>query len=245
MNKKRISIIGLPRSGTTILANVLNSLDDTICLSEPLWTFFKFGRLRNIGKVDFSEHSKELSDFLPSIYETFKESEYTNLCVKETYTDWHQESVETIDETFPTDYTIFIIRDPKTTYSSWKNIKWTYGAPVFASGRFAKIKYFIDSFVVFNSYMDSKLKSNENALVLEYEKLASEDGLAYLKEKLSGIVDIPLDLELKNIKNGIGDPKARISTHIEKYRVEHDNLTSEESARCEQLSNDYSNYYRQ
>lgn len=243
MNKKRISIIGLPRSGTTILANILNSLDDTVCLSEPLWTFFKYDRLRNVGKVDFSNHSKEYSDFLPSIYEIFKKSEYTNLCIKETCTSWHQESIEIIDETFPTDYTIFIIRDPKTTYSSWKNMKWTYGAPVFASGRNANIKYFINSFAMFNSYMDSVIKSNKNALILEYEKLASEDGLTYLKEKLSGVFNVPLDLRLKKIENGIGDAKARVSTHIDKHRIECDNLTNSESIRCEQLLKDYACYY--
>jgi LPS sulfotransferase NodH len=101
-------VVGVPRSGTTLLANLISAHPDAFCMSEPYFTFFARGCCVD-GDERLGEHPNR---FVSRVMRSRPES---RVGVKETYAA-NQRFYEALKEAGT--ITIAILRDPRDTQAS-------------------------------------------------------------------------------------------------------------------------------
>lgn len=121
-NKKIISVLGLPHSGTTILSNIINSMENAFCLSEPHWILMSNPSKITFDKIGCLKFNGKINDILPAIRRKIDiDNKYCYGGVKETYRpqDRHvkQMLIHVIKES---DILLCIYRNPFALYNSHK-----------------------------------------------------------------------------------------------------------------------------
>jgi len=223
--KKRTSIVGLPRSGTTILNNLLNSIDDWVCLSEPIWEFISYNEIQSLDKLKSNKNISSFNQIIPTIHDTFNNSGYNNLGIKETFRYWAPECINTLFNEFNPDVCVFILRNPLYNYSGWKKVMW--------SKHYVSVNDFKQCYLSLINLINT-IKEKKPTIILSYEEL-TEKGVGYLKSKLDNHFEIPDTIELKSTNYRLGDQSAHHSTEIKKSRSNLDNLIQAEITVCESL----------
>lgn len=118
-----IGIIGLPRSGTTILANLLNSCENGFCVVEPIWATecgvqakeFKTKKTDTFSTIPTSDISAKLRTII-------SEKDYNFGAIKETYRSHQSFCAEPVIK--DCDIIICSVRDPLSNFSSWRRTGW-------------------------------------------------------------------------------------------------------------------------
>ena len=231
MQSTNFTIIGLPRSGTTLLCNLFNSMSNCVCLSEPLWEFILkktnrgVGSIDSLGKLGDYPQISGYDEVLPTIKKLFSESNLELLGIKETFRSWEPQCVHTVLTNFGSDINIFILRNPLANFSGWKKSNW--------GNQYSDIRYFAESYM---KLLDLVTVSSQRTptLVIKYEKL-TENGVDYLREKCKNLLDVPKNLNLIKNQPGLGDEKAKESTKIESARMNYENLSQNEIEICNKL----------
>lgn len=232
--KQFFVIEGLPRSGTTILTNIMNSFENGFCFSEPIWQLIQDPFNLKLGKLNKKIWPNSLSphNVVPQLKNVLQDDIYSIGGLKETYRDWQTECV---DEVLDSDleFRIFIVREPKYNFSGWKK------------SPFGSEYYDVDIFVRnYERFCDRiELKSQLiPTYVIKYENLCkSGDTLAYLSDIFGDRISIVGDLHLKQTGYHYGDARGNASSAISSPRETTDNLNSYEISRCEQMMSLYEN----
>ena len=201
-------ITGVPRSGTTLLCNFFNSLEDGFCFGEPLRYYLDHlycGGLREtvdncFGKIKASHIPADLqvlniSEF-PSIF-----PEYNLGGLKETYTEWMITSTGSIllENFHVYDLGIIVIRNPEDVFASNKALS--------EKRLLMTVRDLNNAYLFFNE-MEIK-HSNVHILVLEDFVTA---GIDYVNSVLP--FNIEGEFELKPTGHTYGDPYANKSTEL-------------------------------
>lgn len=179
-------IIGVPRTGTTIVANLLNSLEDGFCFMEPHW-YMKAAYKEDIDIIqswrDWPYNSTHLIGY------------------KETYRLGHALSEELIERHTPQmDFFMVIFRDPVKTHSSQHALGWTeWDHPRFFNAAYRRLDKLIESWP-------------EKAIPIVYEDFVP-DPLGYLNARLPFQIEGPL--KMMPTEAAFGDPFANRSTTIQ------------------------------
>lgn len=160
-------VLGLPRSGSTLLTNLLNSQDDGFCISEPIWEKFNFKTVKNYGKVSIDNYTP-YNSITHTLKNYLENSEYSYGGLKETYRSWQKECVD-IALKGDYDFIIKIYRDPIQNYSSWKKTNW--------GAEYRDINKFI------SSYNELKNLNHKKIYELNYEMIV-KDGIDYINSIL-------------------------------------------------------------
>ena len=202
-------ILGIPRSGTTIVANLFNSIEDGFCLGEPHWLRKQEGPdavAKAHGKVVGElEHWTEWADRHNMGYPAYIKmtmapgfSPYNVGGYKETYRPYTRLSEDLIrTHRHQVDFYIIVLRDPIMVMSSIKAVGddiWT-----------------VDMLNQAYQRMD-ELGQDDKAVVVVYKDFCQYP-MAYLNARLP--FTIHGLLELYATGHAYGDPKANRSTTIE------------------------------
>lgn len=203
-------ILGLPRSGTTIVASLFNSLDDGFCLGEPHWYVEAGHELAAVGKgccgkvghlwdqAAVEEPKSIYSQFIaPAVViggynlggykETWRGDELGYWLLEE-----HLSRV---------DFFVLVFRDPIECYDSQMGVGWPADEWTPARAQMG------DSYLRW-------LSDHGRAVVVEYD-LFRRDPLGHLNAALAGRFEIQGPVELQPTGWSFGDPRANRSRVIE------------------------------
>ncbi|WP_341481723.1 sulfotransferase [Salinibacter ruber] len=121
-----IQVVGTPRSGSTLLATMLDAHSQAVCLIEPYLAWLKHGEYEynwnQLDRPDVKRFSKQQPQRLFAFL--CAQTEFSVIGFKETYrTPYHptfpsQSFLEQNQSTGAVDATVAIIRDPRDTWSS-------------------------------------------------------------------------------------------------------------------------------
>lgn len=208
MIKQLFIVLGLPRSGSTLLTNLINSQTKSFCVSEPLWEMDNFKKVKTFGKIKIDE-SYDINDIPNKIKSSLIKSEFDFGGYKETFRHWQNKYlVPHINDDL--DFIIRISRDPIQNYGSWKK-KSNWGK------QYSDVKDFSDCF---NSLKNLEFKKIYD---VQYEKII-EEGIDYLND----VLPIKFDNEsLKPSHFTYGDSFANSSKNIKQPEF-NTNVTKDE-----------------
>jgi hypothetical protein len=217
--------VGLPRSGTTIVNNILHSCDNCISISELHWLF------KTNYHIDFHDDTwkpparKDHSRIINSFFEWLKtkQSSYEFGGVKETARSWEPESAELLLDADP-DLIIMTLRDPRYIFNSWlyqaQHNSWSF--------EYSSIDYFISNYLCMISLIE-EYNHLDHCKVIIYDNMTDHPygPLAYLNERLSPYMNIGGPLKIKPCRFTYGDLRANHPTR----RLPEDKTVSDNNIR--------------
>lgn len=156
-SKKRIFLVGCPRSGTTLLQRMLDAHPDVAIAPETYFIrhfYLKRQEYGNLEKDDnyyrlieniiaipefaemeidaqnFREASKHISRQYSTLFALLLDSfaSIRKVSVVGEKTPNHLLYMQTLEEFFPEAYFIHIIRDPRAVVNSWRKVPWSNGS---------------------------------------------------------------------------------------------------------------------
>ena len=221
--KEKILIVGLPRSGTTIISNTINSLEKAFCFIEPHWEYELYGKvlfddkkLKWIFGLKYNPNlALPLNSAIEKIFtkndlvgfkETFRSNVYKNIDSKIPNEDLIKNYRDAGYKIIP------IIRNPLNVWNSVKSFK---PNPNSWGG---KLDLFLQSYCDFLDFISPLDPIVFEKFVTAPEKTLQSFGL-----------DVPDKIRLKSRKINMGDEKAKDSTKIE-YKKKKIVYTQEEEA---------------
>jgi len=195
---KVFGIIGLPRTGTTLLNNIFNSYENCISVSEPHWKNILLNgkpdrnKLKSIP-VDLSQNSK----VIPNLQEYVEETTDIMLGgVKETFRSHQRNSVDFVLKSERVNFIVGIIRKPQDAFDSWIRSGW--------GGKYTDVRYFTQTYKDFYNTLN---KSRKKIFWIKYEDLCKEPS-GYLDKEFGDYLSFD-DLErIEKTEFRIGDMKA-------------------------------------
>lgn len=214
--KKFFLILGLPRSGTTLLNNILNSQSNIFSISEPIWEKIQTGKINSFGKINLNTNLQPI-EIVPKLQQFLKSSDtYDYGGIKETFRHWELLPVS-IAQLSNIDFIFRIKRNPIDCFGSWKE-KTSWG------NNYTNI----DSFIT--SYKEISSINHDNIIDIDYD-LMIDNGIDYLNNVLPFTIE---RFEVSPTNFGYGDVKANNSTKIEK-RPSKKNISTYELQRLKEL----------
>lgn len=216
-----LALVGLPRSGTTILCNALNSFENTFFLSELLWNLHRHPDRLTLGKLqrDFHGFRIENAEFVGVVKKCqgiLLESSFQLGGLKETYRfpdptgffDLIQAKESLIDEV------IFLVRNPICNFSAWRRSGF--------GERYQSIDFFISDYQGLLRLIAEQVQER-SVTIMKYELLSE----MYFRSSLSHLFSFEC-LNLKPTGYFFGDGAANRSTSFRPPNLRTDNLTSAE-----------------
>tara|TARA_B100000683_G_scaffold264770_1_gene294797 strand:- start:1563 stop:2309 length:747 start_codon:yes stop_codon:yes gene_type:complete len=232
--KQFFIIEGLPRSGTTILTNIMNSFENGFCFSEPIWQLIQDPFSLRLGKLNNKIWPTSLrpETVVEQLKNVLRDDIYSIGGLKETYRDWQPECVNMVLDS-DLQFRIFILRDPRYNFSGWKK------------SPFGSEYYDVDIFARNYERFCDRIKEKSQVTptyVIKYENLCkSDDTLSYLSNALGNRFSLTGNLQLKQTGYHYGDARGNSSSLVSAPRESVDNLTSYEVGRCEDIMSLYQN----
>ena len=226
--KQFFIIEGLPRSGTTILTNIMNSFENGFCFSEPIWQLIQDPFSLRLGKLNNKiwPTSLRAETVVEQLKNVLRDDIYSIGGLKETYRDWQPECVNMVLDS-DLQFRIFILRDPRYNFSGWKK------------SPFGSEYYDVDIFARNYERFCDRIKEKSQVTptyVIKYENLCkSDDTLSYLSDTFGDRLCITGSLHLKQTGYHYGDARGNSSSLISAPRETTDNLTSYEIGRCNEI----------
>jgi len=205
-NKKMVSILGLPRQGTTLIAGIINSYDNSFCSVEPHWAkIANQGQSMNSGIKIPTEimYNNTVDKFVPVLRDFLDESKIFSIgSIKETYRSHQKESCNYLLKSDLIDIHLFIFREPKSGFNAWKRVGW--------GGFYDDVDNYIDSYTDLWNDGDYLLSQNKRIIRIKYEELCSGNASNYLNSKFESTnIIFPENIqEIKQIGSIFGDPHA-------------------------------------
>lgn len=223
-NKIIISIIGLPRSGTTLLSSLFNSYDNSFSLVEPKWVMDYDMNYFTSDKVEIDLNM----DIISNLHKLVKEDNKFQIgCIKETFRIHQKEYTDYLIDSEKIDHTLFIFRNPLSNFSSWKKTKW--------GSYYDDVDYFIRCYEnLYQIYL-----RQENKYLIIYEKLCQKKE-NYLNELFKNKMLFDSISELKPTNFKFGDDKANSGGEITEANFDFDNLSDSE---IEKINNSLKKIY--
>lgn len=207
-----ISIIGLPRSGTTMFSNILNSYDKSFSLVEPKWIIDYDKKLFTSDKIEIDSSS----DIITSVNKLIKiDKKFSIGCIKETYRIHQKEYTDYLLHDDRIDSTIFIFREPLSNFSSWKKTNW--------GSYYDDVDYFIECYQsLYQTYLNSKKK-----YLIIYENLC-DNKERYLNKVFQNEIIFSEISEIKPTNFKFGDKNANSGGIIKTANCDFENLSDTE-----------------
>jgi len=216
VNKQVISVLGMPHSGTTIVSNTLNSMENGFCLSEPLWTLVTkpfLLRFDKIGDIGLSNPRHVIT----KIRRKLNISEYDFGGVKETYRPKNEKMTDLYDIIVKqSDIILFVFREPKALLNNFKKTPGNH-MPI------SRLLY------IYNKLIDlSNTTQNSIKIILE-DYCDSTDPIKYLNSRANGIFTVEGELELKATNFTYGDSNANKSTILKRANRDISKINNQEA----------------
>lgn len=216
-------LIGIARSGTTIICKFLNSLPNTICLSEPHIEHKRKGKIKFLAqdprirekKLPFiSESTTPMDAAVTRMLHVadrvgFKET----LIPKSIYpgVDYHTDQM--ILNYMASGYRLLaLVRDPVGNYNSLKRMKW---------GNLSRLDKMVENY----QFLDNMFLDVAHGIIV-YERFIADP--AKEMSGIPGFENTPALDQLKHLPMVQGDLTAASSAQVEKERKTPNEVTEEE-----------------
>jgi len=230
-NKKLISIIGLPRQGTTLISGIFNSFENSFCSIEPHWAkLANKGQRMNSGEKVPDDFMYRLhpSDFVGEIKKFLLDSRMEIGSIKETYRSHEKQCCEFLLGNQEIDGYLFIFREPKAGFNAWRKVRW--------GGFYDNVDNYITSYLdLWNEF--EKLKNlGRPTAVITYEKICGQDPSGYLSDKLKPFsIEFPSLDSIGRIGSYFGDPSASAGGKIRKSNNDYPLVRPDEIVKLRRL----------
>jgi hypothetical protein len=199
-------ILGLPRTGTTLLNNIFNSYDNSFCISEPHWANILSPGQIKLDKINID--CKVNGNIYKNINDMVSNSEQFN-----TYREHQMESANFILNSDYVDLVIGIFRDPVSGFNAWLRSAW--------KGYYIIPDNFIRSYVSFYNTLQNI--SDKKVVMMKYEDIC-EGGVEYINKKLNDEITLPQLDEIKKTNFVFGDPLANSGGTIKQANTNNSNI---------------------
>lgn len=207
-NNLFFGIIGLPRSGTTLLSNIFNSYDNSFSLVEPKWAKDYNDDYFTTDKISMNLDC-DLVDFVDRLVKI--EGKYNVGCIKETFRLHQKEYTDYLIDDNRFDSIIFIFREPISNFSSWKRTKW--------GSYYDDVDYFIECYsTLYQTYLNQK-----NKYLIIYENICL-NGSTYLNSIFTGLKFDNIE-KIKSTNFKFGDEGANSGGNIKSPSFNDENIT--------------------
>ena len=207
-------VVGLPRSGSTLLCRIIHSSDDCVCLSEPHFEALslktcltlKDEKISDFGLEVFTDSEMPLNMAISELDKVFKVAAFKETFRPEPFKQWGLFNEDLLTTYKRNKYKVIgIIRSPLNNFNSWKSREW---------GSWTNdVDVFIKSYRQILQFCDAD--------IIRYEDLLSSP--AHVMSRL-GITFS----EFRPMAAEFGDPEALESTSVRSERKNPCLLTNEE-----------------
>ena len=126
-------VVGLPRSGSTLLCRMIHSADDCICLSEPhmeaislkTYTTLKDDKISGLGLEVFADSEMPLNIAMSKLDNIFKIAAFKETFRPEPFKQWGLFNEDLLRTYKKNNYKVIgIVRSPLKNFNSWKSREW-------------------------------------------------------------------------------------------------------------------------
>jgi hypothetical protein len=223
-NKKVLSVLGLPHSGTTIISNTFNSMKNAFCISEPHWILLsnpKAFRSDKIGKLG----QKNINDIMPAIKRKLDSSNFDFGGVKETYRPQDPKVKKYLDKTIAeSDILVFVFRHPKALYNSFKKVAKQHNRNFMPVDR---LLYDYNAF--YNAVNEvKKIKPCITLTLEDYCSSGNNGALSFINKRANGVIKVVGNLKLTPTNYIYGNTVANQSKKIQAPNLNMGLVTDEE-----------------
>ena len=200
------SIVGIPRSGTSIVNTVFNSLENGFSISEPISGMFDDPSTVTSGKSNFQVKTNPYHMFRELNEHMIFSKEYDLAGIKEVF-DPNRDAIDIISKSEYINFHVIIIRNPLNVFNSWFVCNW--------KDKFNKVEYL--RFLYENLYSFYKTEFvNKPIFVINYDILISyENKIDYLNKVFDGYIKFIDNFVLFDSKFSRGDPKGLTSISVD------------------------------
>ncbi len=211
-NKIVFGILGLPRSGTTLLNNIFNTYKNSFCISEPHWANILNPGSIKLDKIDIDcRNNSEIYPNIKNLIDT--NNNFIMGGVKETFRHHQVESANYIINSSNVDLIIGIFRDPVSGFNGWLRTAW--------KGYYISPQNYVTTYMSFFNTL-SNIK-NKKVVMLKYEDVC-DGGIDYINSKLQNIVELSPINEVKKTNYVFGDPSANLGGKINTPNINNGNI---------------------
>lgn len=233
-NKKLYFFItGLPGSGTTLMSRIMNSIDGSSSLCNPMRNMISLN-LKNNGlkDIDFEDPiinfasgykkyiKKNSENIIGGLTETFS-------CIPSRI---NRNIIKSFDES---DFMIFILRNPLGNFNDWKRV--SYNGDVKRLGNYNIFKTMYSQYIKFYNVM----KKEKPCFLIKYEDLCENFSTEWLNKKFDGYLKFDGELGKLHPLMGVGDEEAKYSYTINGPYLGVDNLSKKDIKNISLLESDY------
>jgi hypothetical protein len=211
--KSIFGILGLPRSGTTLLNGILNSYANAFSISEPHWSNILAPHATRLDKISFDcSNNKTIYANLDAFLT--HSNEYVIGGIKETYREHQPESANFILHSDQVDFVIGVFREPASGFSAWLRTEWR--------GYYDEPTNYIKSYKKLHQTLTTI--TTKRVFLTRYERLC-EEGITYLNEVFAGHLRFDELHQIKKSDFHFGDPQANQGGDIRPARTDTSNVS--------------------
>jgi len=226
------SIIGLPGSGTTLMSRVMNSIDGSSSLSDPLRSMISTLTNERLSEDNFE---KPITNFMDG-YITYAKSSKNEkiLGIKEYFSPLPSRTNQKINTSVGrSDFIIFMLRDPLSNYNDWKRKVSQDKVKRYGNHIIFKLMY--------SQYLRTyeMIKNDTKCILIKYEDLCHNFSSEWLNEKFDGYLEFEGSLNGLKPLMGMGDIEAKSSYKINEPYYGIENLNPKEIMDISKLKNKY------
>ncbi|HEX8912546.1 MAG TPA: hypothetical protein VF796_09315 [Humisphaera sp.] len=220
-----MAVIGLPRSGTTLVANVLHACRNGFCLVEPHWEALSRGSQATATAKTGLVALQPPGSIACEVRRVMRERGFDFAAVKETFRRDETACVNGLLS--DADAVLFVRRDPVATFASWRRQGW--------GPRYDDIGSFERNFVDLRS-LASRMARHRPTFMISYERLCS-DAARHVDAAFAGYASLEgtLAVEPMDVAVAMGDPRARASARLEPASPTDGGLCDDELQRLRRL----------
>jgi len=222
-NKQLFSVLGLPRGGTTIVCNILNSLDNGFCLCEPQWIYLTNPKSITFDKLKNLNCNNADSVFRATRQRLNNDDTFSIGGIKETFRPDDGKMKPYISKMMnKSNVLVFVFREPKALYNSYKLLSKQHNRNFMPMDKFL---------ADYNQLLNAVKNTNKDKIVLGLEKLCNAGNaksIAYFNERAKDMWRIKGDFVLRKPNFKYGNPQANNSTKIAKANMDMSLLTRDE-----------------
>jgi hypothetical protein len=216
-----IGILGLPRSGTTILANVINSMDNGFCAVEPIWFAVRQPAQQAVSGAKTGTFPLRPIEQIPAALRSIRDAKgYAFAACKETYGLKRAGPVNIL--LAECDVFLAIFRDPVSTFSSWRTRQW---APPWDAHYYDVNAFLAD----YRAFVELAHDPRRRVCRVKHESLFA-GGVEYLNTVIPtlGRIEGTLTLAPMQISSAFGDRQAKFSAQLNAPALRRDGVTPAE-----------------
>lgn len=222
--KKIISILGLPRQGTTLISAIFNTPSNSFSSVEPHWSKICGKEISSGNKIPpnilLGQHPAQI---IPVLKSFLHESNNLGVCsIKETYRIKEKECCMFLLNSEDVDIHLFIFRNPDFGFNGWKKVRW--------DNWYNQVENYKEGYI--QLYQDSILleSKGKNVCRIKYEEICKPTVSEYLNSNLSkfGIEFTEEMRETSPLDSVFGDPRASMGGIIGESSSSTSFLTSTE-----------------